>query len=47
VQASLGVDNIRAVAIPEPGTLALLATGGLLPLTSLVANRRRRRIRPA
>jgi hypothetical protein len=41
VQASLGVDNIRAAAIPEPGTLALAATG-LLPLAGTVVRKRRR-----
>jgi hypothetical protein len=39
VDASLGVDNITALAIPEPGTISLLA-GGLL---ALLAARRFRR----
>jgi hypothetical protein len=41
VSASLGVDNIRAAAIPEPGTLALVATG-LLPLAGAVVRKRRK-----
>jgi hypothetical protein len=42
VVARLGVDNIRAAVIPEPGTLAL-AGMGLLPLAGAVVRRKRRK----
>jgi hypothetical protein len=39
IVAQLGVDNIRAVAVPEPGTLALGATASMLAIGFVVRRR--------